>query len=412
METRLLGATVLLCLLGALHAFAGEEKDALEGLACPAFLMFDNTAYLAEMTLELPCYCKPEEVSSVVWYFQHKLESEKMAVLTDFAGTVLVDSSHIHTGSSMWQRFSIRTFSLIIFRARQSDSGHYLCGTEQGDFFYGYDVDVQPTKDMRVTFVDREQHVQEDYEEKLFSLFSSFWAWSRCDRCGVRGEQRRIGLCYVQSPQLHPRYRTALPNVTSCGSKAVPTHFTQLDRLRQPEVAIRSCLSPCPKKKAPEAGVQAISNVITKLGQKWWQTAIPTQYHRQPVGSSLVIACPGARPEHAVAWDKDSVRLYRSSFLLGINKSMRIFIDHGNHLHIRQLHSSDRGTYLCWREGQMVAAFRLTVPQPPQRRRSFHEPETIYAVRLMGISSVLLAIAFSTIQLCCCCWSLCRRPAR
>ncbi|KFQ07058.1 Ig-like V-type domain-containing protein FAM187A, partial [Leptosomus discolor] len=387
----LLAAAVLLCLVDALHAFAIEEKaDVFKRMACPAFLMFENAAYLADMTFELPCNCKPEEVSSVIWYFQKNMGSHKTRVLTDFAGTMIVDSGRIHTGSDMLKRFSIRMFSLILFRAQVSDSGHYLCGTKKGDFFYGYDVDVQPTSHITTAFVDRGQHVQDDYSEKLFSLFTTFWDWTRCDRCGVRGEQRRIGLCYVQSAKLHPRYRTAVPNVTSCGSKAVPASFR--------EVAIRSCLTPCLKKEAPKEGLQALSNVIAKLGKKPWAPRVPTQFHKQPIGSGLIMTCPGARPEHAVAWDKDSVRLYRSRYLIGVNKRMRVFIDHGNHLHIQRVQASDRGTYFCWREGEMVAGFRLSVFHQQQRRRSLNDPETIYAMKVIGISYIVISVIFIVIH--------------
>ncbi|KFQ82241.1 Ig-like V-type domain-containing protein FAM187A, partial [Phaethon lepturus] len=401
---RLLGAAILLCLVDVLHAFAIEEKgDVFKRMACPGFVMFDNAAYLADMTFELPCNCKPEEVSSVIWYFQKSMGSHETTVLTDFAGTVFVDSGHIHAGSNILKRFSIRMFSLIVFRAQVTDSGHYLCGTKKGDFFYGYDVDVQPTKHITVAFLDRGQHVQDDYTEKLFSLFTTFWDWTRCDRCGVRGEQRRIGLCYVRSIQLHPRYRAAVPNVTSCGSRAVPAHFQRLHRLRRPEVAIRSCLTPCLKEEVPKEGVQAISNVISKLGEKPWLPRVPTQFHKQPVGVGLIIACPGARPEHAVAWDKDSVRLYRSHYLVGVNKSMRVFIDHGNHLHIQQVQVSDRGTYFCWREGEMVAGFRLSVIYQHQRRQILNDPETIYAVKAIGMSYIVISIIFVIIHMYRCC---------
>ncbi|XP_032862496.1 Ig-like V-type domain-containing protein FAM187A [Tyto alba] len=413
MEAKLPGAATLLCLVDVLHAFAIEEKgDVFKRMACPSFLMFDNAAYLADMTFELPCNCKPEEVSSVVWYFQKDMGSHKTTVLTDFAGTVVVDSGHIRTGSNVLKRFSIRMFSLIVFRAQVTDSGHYLCGTKQGDFFYAYDVDVQPTKDITVAFVDRGQHVQDDYTKKLFSLFTTFWDWTRCDRCGVRGEQRRIGLCYVQSAQLHPRYRTAVPNVTSCGSRAVPARFQHPVHLRTPEVAIRSCLTPCLKEKAPEEGVLSISNVIAKLGEKPWLPRVPVQFHQQAVGSRLIIACPGARPEHAVAWDKDFVRLYRSRYLVGVTKSTRVFIDHGNHLHIQRVRIRDRGTYYCWREGEMVAGFRLSVAREQRRRRVLGDPETIYALKIIGVSYAVISIIFLTTHVGRCCWRVFGGSAR
>ncbi|NXD30890.1 F187A protein, partial [Spelaeornis formosus] len=411
MGMRLLGATILLSLVDVLQAFALEEKgDVFKKMACPAFLIFENTAYLADMTFELPCKCKPKEASSVVWYFQKNLHSHETTVLTDFNGTVIVDSSHVRRDSDLLKRFSIRMFSLLVFQAQVRDSGHYLCGTKEGLFFYGYDVDVQPTRQITVAFLDKDEHVQEDYTGKEFNLFTTFWDWTSCDRCGVRGEQRRIGLCYVQSAQLKPRYRTALPNVTSCGSRAVPSHFPRLIHLRSPEVAIRSCLAPCPEKEAPEEGVQSISNIVYKLGKKPQLPQVPIQYHSQPPKSDLVITCPGARPEHAVAWDKGSTRLYRSHYLLGVRKNMRLFIDHGNHLHIQGVRRKDKGTYFCWREGELVAGFQLSVTFQPRRQRSPTDPESIFVMKAVGISFTVITGIFFLIHMSRCGYWVFRKP--
>ncbi|XP_065603690.1 Ig-like V-type domain-containing protein FAM187A [Cyrtonyx montezumae] len=408
----LLRAALLLCMADVLHSFAIEKEDIFKRMVCPAFLMFDNAAYLADMTFELPCNCKPEEVSNVIWYFQKNMGGQETTILTDFSGNMVVDSGHIHVGSDVLKRFTIRMFSLIVFRAQVSDSGHYLCGTKKGDFFYGYDVDVQPSKGIKVAFLDIGQHVRDDYTGKAFSLFTTFWDWTKCDRCGVRGEQRRIGLCYVQSTRLHPRYRTVLHNVTSCGSKAVPPGLQRSIRHRKPEVAIRSCMATCPQEDNPQEGVKAIYNVIHKLGRKPWLPQVPTQFYKHPVGEDLVIACPGARPEHAVAWDKGSVRLYRSRYLVGVSKTMRIFIDHGNHLHIRRVDFDDKGTYYCWREGKLVAGLQLRVIYVAKRRRSLSDPETIYIIKAIGVSYVFIVAIFIGIHVCRCCWRVVRCPVR
>ncbi|XP_073182349.1 Ig-like V-type domain-containing protein FAM187A isoform X2 [Lepidochelys kempii] len=405
MEMRLVGIAILLGMADVLHAFAIMEKeDVFKKTPCPAFLMFDNAAYLADMSFELSCKCKPEEVTSVVWYFQKSMGSRQTKVLTDFDGTMFLDSGHIRVGSHMLKRFSIRMFSLIVFRAQVEDSGHYLCGTKEGDFFYGYDVDVQSSKAITVAFEDRNQHPQKDHTEEHFSVFTTFWDWTKCDRCGVRGEQWRIGLCYVKSAYLYPRYRTVPTDVVSCGSRSVPRRFQGTIRLRKPEVVIRSCLTPCVKRKGPEEGVLSISNLIAKVGQKPWLPKVPIQFHKQHLGSGLIIACPGARPEHAVAWDKDSTRLYRTSFLIGVNKSMRVFIDHGNHLHIRFTQLDDRGTYYCWREGQMVAGFRLSVRFQGDRKRTLDDPETRYAIKAILTSYVLITMVFVGIHISRCCY--------
>ncbi|XP_077170025.1 Ig-like V-type domain-containing protein FAM187A [Paroedura picta] len=398
------GIALVLRAAAVLHAFAIMEKeDIFKKTPCPAFLMFENAAYLADMSFELPCNCKPELATSVVWYFQKGMGSRQTRVLTDFDGTLIVDSSFIKVGSDMLKRFSIRMFSLIVFRVQVEDSGHYICGTKQGDFFYGYDVDVQASKGIGVAFADRNQHPQEDREETQFKVFTSFWDWTTCNRCDVRGEQRRIGLCYVKSSYLLRRYRTTTAEVASCGSNSIPRQFQGTLQHRKPEVVIRSCTKPCGKKKPSQKGEVSISDVISKIGEKPWVPEVPLQFHKQSLGSGLIISCPGARPEHAVAWDKDSTRLYLTSYLTGINGSMRVFIDHGNHLHIRFAQLSDRGTYYCWREGQMVAGFRLSVIYESRRRRSLDDPETLYAVKVIVTSYVLITVLFAVIHVVRCC---------
>lgn len=39
-----------------------DKQDVFAKKACPAFLIFFNTAYQAGATVELPCHCKPEAV--------------------------------------------------------------------------------------------------------------------------------------------------------------------------------------------------------------------------------------------------------------------------------------------------------------------------------------------------------------
>ncbi|XP_060639291.2 Ig-like V-type domain-containing protein FAM187A [Anolis sagrei] len=384
---------------GILHAFdIMEKEDVFKRTPCPAFLMFENAAYLAEMSIELPCNCKPEEVSSVVWYFQKNMGSQQTKVLTDFDGTMVVDSTHIKVGTDMLRRFSIRMFSLIVFRVQVEDSGHYICGTKKGDYFYGYDVDVQASKRIRVAFTEKNQHPNKDKEGKQYKIFTAFWDWTICNRCDVRGEQRRIGLCYIKSPYLVRRYRTATAEVASCGSGSIPKQFKRAIKNRKPEIVIRSCSEPCRVKIPASEGEESLSDAISKLGETPWISKIPIQFHKQALGTDLIISCPGARPEHAVAWDKDSTRLYLDKFLTGVNKSMRVFIDYGNHLHIRFAQLSDKGIYFCWREGELVAGFRLSVMYESRRKRSFDDPEAQYAIKTIFTFYVLLTFIFITIH--------------
>uniref|UniRef100_UPI00398F2EB1 Ig-like V-type domain-containing protein FAM187A n=1 Tax=Pristiophorus japonicus TaxID=55135 RepID=UPI00398F2EB1 len=373
-----------------------EKEDIFKVQSCPAFLMFQNGAYLADMTFELPCLCKPEAVTSVVWYYQQKLGKGHTKVLSDFDGTKILDASQLRSGLSIQSRFSILMFSLVVFNAQPRDSGHYMCGSVKGDYFYGYDVDVQSYKNAHVTFQEKKQTPQPDVETKTYKIFTSYWDWTVCDRCGVRGEQRRIGLCYIRSPYLYFRYSKSVADVVSCGSAAVPRRYRHVLKRRKAEIMVRSCFVPCSTRLPAADGEKFIYNVFgfTNDKNKKQPPRVPVQTYIQAVSYPLTIACPGARPEHAVAWDKGQRQLYRKEYMVGVNHSMRMYIDQGNHLVFRAVQLNDIGTYYCWRQGELVAGIRLRVGLPPRVHRNFTDDESIFAMQTILSSYLILTLIF------------------
>ncbi|XP_012691718.2 Ig-like V-type domain-containing protein FAM187A [Clupea harengus] len=382
-----------------------DKEDVFASRVCPAFLVFDNAAYLSDMTIELPCHCKPEEAHSVVWYYQKQLGSTDIRALTDFQGTSVVDSSHVGRGSELRSRFSIRLFSLLIFRAQESDSGHYLCGTVSGEFFYGYDVDVQKAK--KVSFLwSKTQRVAavKSGDNLLFQVFTSFWSWSVCDRCDVPGEQTRVGLCYVKSDYLEVRYRRETHKVTSCGSSAVPKGLGLEKDKYGAELGVKNCNVPCPPKtelSSPEH--QALLEFLGYSEQKPSVT-VPVYYHNHQADTLLILSCPGARPEHAVAWDRGSMPLYRSQYMEGLNQSARIFIDTGHHLHFQPVQLEDKGSYFCWLQGKYAAEIRLGVYLRLGQRRLLSDPESMYALKVILICYMVLTAVFLLIVFGQCFW--------
>ncbi|TMS16783.1 Ig-like V-type domain-containing protein FAM187A [Larimichthys crocea] len=208
-------------------------------------------AYLAGVTLELPCHCKPEQVQTVVWFFRKHLDNSKETrALTDHHGNKLLDPGSVPHSGDLRSRFSIRLFSLLIFRAASEDSGIYTCGSTRKDFFYGYDLDIQEARTLsstprltpETTSIKRKEGKRLGSARPLYRVFTSFRPWSVCDRCGVPGEQVRVGLCYVHSHFLHVRYRRANQTVASCGSGAVPGAFGRLKRSRVgAKLEVKSC---------------------------------------------------------------------------------------------------------------------------------------------------------------------------
>uniref|UniRef100_A0A8D0AT21 Family with sequence similarity 187 member A n=1 Tax=Sander lucioperca TaxID=283035 RepID=A0A8D0AT21_SANLU len=129
-----------------------DKQDVFARKACPAFLTFTNAAYLSGVTVELPCQCKPQEIQSVVWFFREPLGSSKETrALTDHHGNKLLDTKRVPHSGDLRSRFSIRLFSLLIYRAGPDDSGIYICGSAHKDYFYGYDLDIQEARTLSIT---------------------------------------------------------------------------------------------------------------------------------------------------------------------------------------------------------------------------------------------------------------------
>lgn len=372
-----------------------DKEDIFTTRTCPAFLVFDSVAFLSDMTIELPCHCKPEEALSVVWYYQRFLGTQDTRVLTDFSGTTVVDSSKVGRDSDLQRRFSIRLFSLVIFRVQEKDSGHYICGTTSGEFFYGYDMDVQVVH--RVLFpwnlVQANGTQLPKAEDKPFQMFTSYWPWPVCDRCGVKGEQTRVGLCYIMSKYLQVRYLSKFSNMTSCGSSAVPPSFGLTDGSYGAELLVRSCHVPCSRK--PTTVSPERKSLLHFLGYSDSKSpGLRVYHHNHPADSDLVLSCPGTKPQHAVAWDKGSTRLYRSQFMEGLDGNSRVFIDAGHHLHFRPVLLKDKGTYYCWIQGKKAAEIKLGVYSQLGRTRRFSDPESLIALKAILIIYGLLTAVF------------------
>uniref|UniRef100_A0A673AGI3 Immunoglobulin V-set domain-containing protein n=1 Tax=Sphaeramia orbicularis TaxID=375764 RepID=A0A673AGI3_9TELE len=308
-----------------------DKEDVFARKACPAFLTFTNAAYLCGATVELPCLCKPQQVQSVVWFFRkHSGSPEETKGLTDHHGNQLLDSSQVPHHGDLRSRFSIRLFSLLIFRAGPDDAGLYICGSAHRDFFYGYDLDIQEVH--VISFTSRRL----SSPQPLFQTFTRFRSWSECDRCGLLGEQVRAGLCYVHSQYLHVRYRRTNQTVVSCGSGAVPRAFGPLKKKGGAKLEVRGCEVTCPAQAPKGNCIQKSVCVIVSASSP---LEVPVLYLNHPADQILTLGCPGARSNMVVAWDRGSEPLYRSEHKTG----SRIWIDTGHHLVFKPARTQDSG---------------------------------------------------------------------
>ncbi|KAK9515227.1 hypothetical protein VZT92_025888 [Zoarces viviparus] len=379
-----------------------DKQDVFAIKACPAFLTFTNVAYLAGVTVELPCHCKPQQMNSIVWFFRkHHSGSKETSALTDHHGNMLLDPNVVPHGSELRSRFSIRLFSLLIFRAEPDDAGIYICGSDHTDFFYGYDLDIQEARTL--SFLPRTPSEGMSKRRKntkglgstepLYRVFTSFRPWSVCDRCGVPGEQVRAGLCYVHSQYLHIRYRRANQTVTSCGSGAVPRAFGQLKQSSdRAKLQVKSCQVTCQAEAPPS------SNIIGLMAFLGYKSSLPVLYLSHPADRILTLGCPGAHSNMVVGWDRGVEPIYRSEHLAGRNLSAtspRMLIDTGHHLVFQPAKTQDSGVYYCWLQGHKAAEIRLLVYAHLGRGQSVtSHPDFWKALKTMLKSYVVMTAVF------------------
>lgn len=366
-------------LIALLFAQENPEKkgNIFAKKAGPAYSLFENVASLTDVTVELPCRCKPGEVYSVVWRYQRHLASKDSTVITDFEGVSVIDTAKVGHKTDLQNRLSIRLFSLIIFRGQETDSGYYFCGTKSNQFFYAYYLDVQK---IRLVSPASEISSQNPSTSKgseqspRYIVFNRYWRWSSCDRCGVPGELTRVGLCYLRSDHLNVRYRTSQRGVASCGSPAVPRTFQLDDSLTGAKLEVRECQVPCP----PEARLPSKEAAIFEfLSDSTKGAGLPVYYQNHPVNGHVILACPGANSRDAVAWDQGEKRMFRRHFMEGVSKTMRVYIDGGGRLHFHPVLLNDKGSYYCWLQGKLAADIRLGVYHPLDHQFQPSDPRTV-----------------------------------
>uniref|UniRef100_A0AAV2J454 Ig-like domain-containing protein n=1 Tax=Knipowitschia caucasica TaxID=637954 RepID=A0AAV2J454_KNICA len=350
--------SVLLLVVPLVWSYVAPEnkEDVFAQTACPGFLTFKSAAYVSGTTVELPCLCKPKEVLSVVWYFaKHVSNSEQ----DEYQPVKVMAASSLPHRAEGETHFSIRLFSLLLFSSSSADSGLYVCGSKQRDFFYAYDLDIQEAH--KITFTDspKKRKPRQSDPASLYRTFTSFQPWSVCDRCGRSAEQVRVGLCYVLSSYLHVRYRGANQNVSSCGSKAVLKVFGPIEN-EGAVLEVRKCEEACPT-QAPAPS--KVASLMAFLGYGSSHPEVVTVYYlKHRAETALTMGCPGAKPTMAVAWDKEEAPILRTEHTAPPGgASPRISIDTGHHLVFNPVQTQDSGVYYCWLQGRRAAQIRLLV---------------------------------------------------
>ncbi|XP_061407345.1 Ig-like V-type domain-containing protein FAM187A isoform X2 [Lethenteron reissneri] len=411
---------------------------------CPATLSFVSAAFLSGSAMELPCRCKPEDaLRGVTWFYYRELPgwfSSRPVVLSDRSGTRILDRDAM--SADLTSRFSILLFNLVILDSRPSDSGHYICGSSDGDFYFAYEVVVQFTGSARLVLLDREEQPRPELTVKgvhnKVTVFTAWSGWTPCDRCGRPGEMINAGVCMVSGSVITsakkgaPRYVSEVPGgPVGCGSLAAPRFALLAARSRPPEILVRGCRDTCASTGSAVQDVHAALRELMGLGP----VGVAKLQNRVTLARHVELSCPGGSPQwsvwraavagcrgfefacslspwiflqSAVGWDRDGQPLLRSVFSRTRGRELeatefgRVTLDNNNHLHILNAKRRDAGRYSCWLAGRMVAELEVTVTPKNRTRRRLdpRDPELkaalaalwrLYAA-LCAVTAVVLAL--------------------
>ena len=147
--------------------------------------------------------------------------------------------------------------SLQLNKPQPSQTGLYRCEDNNTALVVEYEIDFQDVTTLHITHKGLGQNPLQNQSLSLGRqeiIFTHWEPWQDCNRCGVPGERKRLGYCYIQE---------SLENPMPCWLYLGDVRLWS-SRLR-PEMQVEACLVPCNQSK--EIIQPFFTFDISKLGQ-------------------------------------------------------------------------------------------------------------------------------------------------
>ncbi|XP_005400090.1 PREDICTED: protein FAM187B isoform X3 [Chinchilla lanigera] len=267
------------------------------------------------------------------WYYHYSLSKEGWLIRPSEISNIKVTSQG----------------NLAISSPLPSQTGVYFCWEEGNTEVTQFEIDFQNINFLYVTHNGlNEMPLQNEslhVGSKAF-IFTRWEPWQVCNRCGVPGERKRLGYCYIEEPQEKPM---------SCGLYLRDQKLPHT-RLR-PEMQVEACLVPCEHSK--EMDQPQFIYDYSQLGK---------------LTDNLWLDCPLASIYRPVSWEANNTPLTWQNELSGKNLHSTLDIPSGG----RQLQIFQPAIYRCFVEQEVVAQFNplgaLKPKEPQTRENKTQEP--------------------------------------
>ncbi|XP_010624637.1 protein FAM187B isoform X2 [Fukomys damarensis] len=269
---------------------------------------------------------------------------------------------------------------LAISNPLPSQTGLYHCWEENSSHVTQFEIDFQDVRSLHITHNSLEEKPLQNESLHVGSaqlIFTRWEPWQDCNRCGVPGERKRLGYCYIEE---------LLDDPMPCGLYLAESPSWS-SRLR-PELQVEACFVECSDEPFAQLGYVIFDSF---------------QFNEEL--ESLSLLCPLASIYRPISWEANKIPLTWQNELSGKSYNSTLNLATGG----QQLQIFQPAIYRCFVEQELVAQFNpmatLELLAPPKRenktqalpRKADLVPLKLKLVLLMGIALALGLLLFNTL---------------
>ncbi|XP_075134196.1 protein FAM187B [Leptodactylus fuscus] len=270
--------------------------------------------------------------------------------------------------------------NLKLLYPKVQDTGIYTCRSEGRHLAY-YKIDFQDAKNIYVSHASLGDRVRPNTTidlgggatAKVFTLWSD---WQSCDRCGVLGERKKVGFCYMKIT----RNSTDIEEPQPCG--LMQSNNGEINFFHTPELRIEMCKEPCTEVTSTEELTLEIVNYHTFLH------------------ADALLTCPSSSIYRPVSWSHENTSFTRLQQMMNNASYVLDKTTGGGALFIPILNKSDEGVYKCYIGRRLAGRFYVIFPsiQYTSAPQQFSILESIVLGLLMFL--LLLTLLLTCLQPC------------
>uniref|UniRef100_H3A3M0 Ig-like domain-containing protein n=1 Tax=Latimeria chalumnae TaxID=7897 RepID=H3A3M0_LATCH len=230
------------------------------------------------------------------------------------------------------------------------NTGIYECKVDQKTLA-GYEVDFQDANSLHVSHADLGQETLKNVsvrlgEETQAEMFTAWSHWQACDRCGSRGERKKVGFCY----QLVRKGSRVVQPPLPCGLMRVK--MKDLSVQRGPEIRYELCDVSCtltPPHRPSRDGEVPILVLAT---------------YKIRLHADAIFNCPTASIYSPVYWQRGSTPLTHLDLAQTDTSYSLDKATGGTAFSVRFVTAADAGDYWCYVDSRLTGKFQLQVLDP------------------------------------------------